>query len=123
MKSTTKALVVALEGPVEPELRRVAEQSALPVLEATDADEAFREIARIRPPAVVVQVSALVREAVKLIRLVASAARPVPVIAAATAHQDTVEQAVRDAGATCYLPNSEISLLGQVLAALVPQEA
>lgn len=114
---------MALEGLVEPQLRRVADQSALPVLEATDADEAFREIARIRPPAVVVQISAPVQEALRLIRLVASAARPVPLIAAAAAHEDTVEQAVRDAGATCYLPNSEISLLGQVLAAMVPQEA
>ena len=114
--SRTKGIVVVLDGRVEPGLLQVARVHALPVLMAPDANQAFRDILRLRPAVIIVHVPKVPAEALKLIRsVVESGLGPLPLIAATASHQDETERAVRMAGATCYLAGADAQLIGPVL--------
>jgi len=118
---TTTGVVVVVEGEVDLNLRRVATGYGLSVLAAASADQALQGLVCLRPKLVIVQVSRLVDEALKLIRLVANLAQPPPLIAVATSHGEEIEQSVWHAGATWYLPDAGSHLLEQVLTAVLPQ--
>ncbi len=71
------------------------------------AVEAMREIRDRAPRLVVVQVSLLSAEPVRLIRMLRHTTQPVLIVAVANSHRNQLEQVVRDAGASCYLPSIE----------------
>ncbi len=120
--SIAKGVVVVLEGQADERLQQVARAQHLSIACRSTAELAFQEILQSRPPVVVVVVPPAPDEALRLIHLLAPAARRIPVIAAASAHAEDVERAVRSAGATYYLPDSEWQFLEQVLSA-IPENA
>lgn len=93
------------------------------VMDAEAADQVLETVVRLRPRVVIVQVGRMLGESLKLIGLVSGAGQRVPVIAAATSHSARIEQAVRRAGATYYLPGTRASLVAKLLdAVLAPGE-
>lgn len=100
-------LVIVLSGTVHVGLGRAAVRHAWPVLALGTAVEALREIRDRSPRLVVVQVSTLNSEPLKLIRMLRHCSQPVLIVAVANSHRTQLEQLVRDAGASCYLPAAD----------------
>ena len=67
----------------------------------------MREIRDRCPRLVVVQVTLLSSEPIRLIRLLRHSSQPVLIVAVANSHRNQLERLVRDAGASCYLPGTE----------------
>jgi len=113
-------VVIALNGQgVEAELRTMANDSGMLVIEAPGAKQAYVNIIRQRPEAIILQVSRMLSEAIKLVQLVAGSPNPVPVIAVASHHGVDVERAMRIAGATCYVPEIDVDEVRQALSAVL----
>lgn len=100
-------IVIALCGSVHVGLGRAAVRQGWPVLSLGTAVQAMREIRERCPRLVVVQVSAVTGEPIKLIRLLRHGLQPVLVVAVANGHRNPLECLVRDAGANCYLPSAD----------------
>ncbi len=94
----------------------------MPLVQAATADQAFLDIVRLGPKLVILQIPKLMDETLALIRMIAIAPHPVPIIAAAVLHTDKIEKAVRQAGATYYVPSNEQPLMMRVLKSLLLQE-
>ena len=112
-------MIVVLENHVQPGLRLLADCHGLPVLEAGTADQAFRHIVCMRPRVIIVQMSELLAETLDFIRAVIGAAQPIPVIVAAAAHSREIERAALIAGATCYVADTEASVVDEALEAVL----
>jgi DNA-binding NarL/FixJ family response regulator len=100
-------LVIVLCGAVHVGLARASVRHGWPVLALGTAVQAMREIRDRSPRLVVVQVSTLSSEPLKLIRMLRHCSQPVLVLAVANSHRTQLEKLVRDAGASCYLPAAE----------------
>jgi DNA-binding NarL/FixJ family response regulator len=122
-----EVLVIVLCGSVHVGLARVAIRQGWTVLALNNAVQAMREIRDRSPRLVVVQVSMVNHEPLKLIRILRHSAQPVLVVAVAKSHRNQLEKLVRDAGAGCYLPgvDEEESLVQAVGSMLeyVPAQA
>ncbi len=117
-----EGIVVVVDEKVSEDLRQIARRHGMSLVQAATADQAFRDIVRLGPKVVILQIPKLVAETLALIRMVATAPHPVPIIAAATLHTDKIEKAVRRAGATYYVPSTEQPLMKKVLRALLLQQ-
>jgi DNA-binding NarL/FixJ family response regulator len=116
-------VVVVLDEPVVPSLARLAVRQGWPVLKMATARQAVPVVLRHQADLHVVQVSVCVDESLDLIRSLRAAPRKVPILAVAAMHQPRVERAVRQAGASCYVPGSEsLEVLQRVVASLAPLE-
>jgi DNA-binding NarL/FixJ family response regulator len=100
-------LVIVLSGSVHVGLARASMRERWTVLALGTAVEAMREVRDRSPRLVVVQVSLLSGESIKLIRMLRHCSQPVLIVAVANSHRSQLEQLVRDAGASCYLPSVE----------------
>lgn len=100
-------LVIVLCGTVHVGLARVALRQGWPIRSLDTAVAAMREIRDRCPRVVVVQVTLLSNEPVKLIRLLRYGLQPAVVVAVASTHRTQLERVVRDAGANCYLPAAD----------------
>ena len=100
-------LVIVLCGTVHIGLARAAVRQGWTVLAVGTAVEAMREIRDRSPRLVVVQVTLLSNEPVKLIRFLHHSSQPVLIVAVAGTHRNQLERLVRDAGANCYLPSTD----------------
>lgn len=100
-------LVIALCGAVHVGLARASVRQGWTVLALGTAVQAMREIRDRSPRLIVVQVSMVSGEPLKLIRLLRNGSQPVLIVAVANSHRNQLEQWVRDAGASCYLPSAE----------------
>ena len=117
-------LVIVLGEHVMPDLADLAARLGWTVLETATFRQAAPVILRRRADLHVVQVSARVDEAVGLIRLLRTAPRKVPILAVAAEHYTWLEQAARQAGATCYLPGGNgPEALAQAAARMLPVHA
>jgi len=110
-----------MEGDVDPNLERVATSFGLSILAVTNADQALRALHSLRPGLIVLQVSRLVNEALRFVRLVTALPERVPLVAVATSHSEQLERDIWQAGATWDLPDTGPNLLDQVLRAALPQ--
>lgn len=100
-------LVIVLNGSVHVGLARASVRQGWTVLALGTAVEAMREIRDRSPRLVVVQVSPLGPEPIRLIRMLRHTPQAVLIVAVANSHRNQLEQLVRDAGASCYLPSAE----------------
>jgi len=100
-------LVIVLCGTVHVGLARAALRMGWPIRSLETAVAAMREIRDRCPRVVVVQVTLLSSEPIKLIRLLRYGLQPAVVVAVASTHRTQLERMVRDAGASCYLPAAE----------------
>ncbi len=114
-------LIVVLKGNVIGSLRRIAKAHSMLVLEGDAADQAFEVVRCQQPPVVIVQVGGAINEMLKFIRLVTTAARPVPLIAVATRHSARIEQAVLREGARYYLPGVRRNVVERLVEAVTRQ--
>ena len=119
----TIGLVVVLDETVMPGLARLATQSGWSIVQVPVAREALPIVLRRRAQMLVIQVSMPADEAIDLIRLLRVAPRKVPIIAVATAHGRQIEQAAREAGASCYLPDGDVpEALQRAIASMMPRQ-
>lgn len=100
-------LAIVLGGPVHVGLARAAVRQGWTVLAVDTAVQAMREIRDRSPRLVVVQVSLLNNEPIKLIRMLKHSSQPVLIVAVANSHRNQLERIVRDAGVSCYLPAAD----------------
>ncbi|MFQ5412135.1 MAG: hypothetical protein ACE5EC_07545 [Phycisphaerae bacterium] len=114
-------LIVVLKGNVVTSLRRIAKVRSMLILEAEGAEKAFEVVRRQHPPVIIIQVGGVIDEVFKFIRLVTTAARPIPLIAAATRHSARLEQAVLREGARFYLPSLRRNVVERLLEAVLNQ--
>jgi len=114
---------VSLEGNVVTSLRRIARAHTMLVFDAEAANQAYEVVCHQFPPVIVVQVGSAIDEMFKFIRLVTTAPRPVPLIAAATRHSTRIEQAVLQEGARYYLPSLRRSVLEHMLIAILQRKS
>jgi CheY-like chemotaxis protein len=122
--NTTIGLVVVLDETVMPGLARLAARNGWPIVRVPMAREALPIVLRRRAQMLVVQVSVPVDEAADLVRLLRVSPRKVPIIAVAATHNRMVEQAMREAGASCYLPDGDTpEALQQAITSMMPFEA
>lgn len=102
-----EVLVVVLCGNVHVGLARAAVRQGWTVLALGSAVQAVREIRDRCPRLVIVQVTMLSQEPIKLVRLLHNCSQPVLVVAVANGHRTQLERLARDAGAHCYLPDAD----------------
>ncbi len=102
-------LVIVLCGNVHVGLARTAVRQGWSVLALGTAVQAMREIRDRSPRLVIVQVSMLSQEPLKLVRLLHNCSQPMLVVAVANGHRAHLERLARDAGANCYLPDADES--------------
>jgi DNA-binding NarL/FixJ family response regulator len=100
-------LVIVLCGTIHVGLARASVRQGWTVLALGTAVQAMREIRDHCPRLVVVQVTLLNHEPIKLIRLLHQSSQPMLIVAVANGHRQPLERLVRDAGASCYLPSAE----------------
>lgn len=100
-------LVIVLCGTMHVSLARASVRQGWTVISLGSAVEAMREIRDRCPRLVVVQVSLVAGEPIKLIRMLRHCSQPVLVVAVANPHRRQLEKLIRDAGASCYLPSAE----------------
>ncbi len=100
-------VVIVVCGSLHVGLARVAVRHGWPVRMAHSAVQAFREIHPEAPRLVIVQVSLVSDEPLRLIRLLRHGLCPTLALAVAGSHRPALECAVRDAGANVYLPSAE----------------
>lgn len=113
-------LVIVLCGPLHVGLARTSVREGWSVLTLNTAVQAMREIRDRAPRLVVVQVSTVSNEPIRLIRMLRLCSQPVLVVAVANSHRNQLEQTVRDAGAACYLPSpGEESRLADTVASML----
>lgn len=124
MESSTNrlGLVIALHETVMPGLARLAIRRGWQVVQAALPRQVLPVVLRQPAQMLVVQVSVPVEEAVELIRLLRTIPRRVPILAVAASHDRWVEQAAREAGASCYLPDCDtLDVLQQAIDSMLPQ--
>jgi DNA-binding response OmpR family regulator len=114
-----EVLVVVLCGTVHVGLARASVRQGWSVLAVSNAVQAMREIRDRSPRLVVVQVSLLSSEPIKLIRLLRHCSQPVLIVAAANSHRNQLERLVRDAGASCYLPSTDDTQVVQAVSSML----
>jgi DNA-binding NarL/FixJ family response regulator len=100
-------IVVVLCGSVHVGIARTAIRNGWSVLALGSAIQAVREIRDRAPRLVIVQVTQLSSEPIRLVRLLRHSAQPVLIVAVANTHRNQLERLARDAGASCYLPSAE----------------
>ena len=87
------------------------------------AREALPIVLRRRARMLVIQVSIPMGEVIDLIRLLRVAPRKVLIVAVAAVHDQRLEQATREAGASCYLTDCRTpEALQQAIASMMPAE-
>ena len=97
-------LIVVLNEATTPSLADFAMRRGWTIIKVSSAMGALAAILRRRPRLLVVQVSAFVNQTAELIRQARARLRPLPIVAVARSHDETVERTIRGAGASCYLP-------------------
>jgi len=118
---STKGIVVGVGEQVTQDLRKLANDHGLPILEAHDADFIIKEIQCLCLSVIIVQVTQLSIEILRLIRMITTSPQPVHLIVVATSHNDEIERAVLIAGASFYVPGTEKNLVNQALVAMTTQ--
>ncbi len=114
-----RGLVVTVSEHIQRSLFDAAQCHSLSILCAPDVDLAFRAVVHLRPQVIIVQVSGVAGEALKLIRMFRDLANPMPVVGAAVPHGPDAERAVRQAGATWYVPAEDGELVIHTLESLL----
>jgi len=97
-------LVVSIDAVVLRGLTEAAGRRGWPLVQGVSAKDALKVVFGHRPRVVVVQVPPSFEEAVAFIEQLRSRAARVLLVGAAASHDGRLEQAVRVAGANCYLP-------------------
>ena len=100
-------LVIVLCGTMHVGLARTSVRQGWSVLTLGTAVQALREIRDRAPRLVVVLVSLMSDEPLRLIRMLRHCSQPVLVVAVANSHRNQLEKLARDAGAGCYMPSPE----------------
>ncbi len=119
--SQIAGLIIVFDEPAMPTVARLAVRYRWSILEIHAAPQAVSEVLRRRPRLLILQIPLVAHEAVELIHLLRARVRPVPVIAVARLHDEKIERAIREAGASCYLPESgAAAMVEEIVAALVP---
>ncbi len=99
-----RVLVISVDESPSPALARVAIRSGWPLLSVPRAFQAIREIRHRQPGVVIVQVTLRLGEGLELVQLLPDETARASLIAIASSHHESIERAVRAAGASCYLP-------------------
>ncbi len=102
----TRVLLISLAGSPPPDLARIAVRNDWPLLLAARVSQALREVRERRPGVVIVPISRQFEDELELLRLLPTKTQRVSSIACASAHDDRIERAIRNAGADSYLPTA-----------------
>ena len=119
-----RVLVASLVGEPTEALLRITLRRAWLLLKISCVLPALREILRLRPDVVIVQVTLQLGDDLELIRLLPSRMTRVSLIAVASSHHERIELAVRAAGVSGYLPAAaDTELIEQTVADVLARRA
>ncbi|MAE65694.1 MAG: hypothetical protein CMJ18_15605 [Phycisphaeraceae bacterium] len=119
---STKVLVLATGGRLEPVLGKIAEENGWSILEVETLPQAVKHIQFNMPRMFIVQVTEPVSRALQLTSTLRSHLPHVPLLAVALCDDHNIELSVRRTGAYYYFPDlADPDRLAQLVEALLKQ--
>ena len=102
--ASTEVLVLVIQGALDRDLAGLIEQEGWGLLKAPNVSQALRQICPEKHRILVIQLTRLAEQELRLIQVLRIYFRHVPLIAVATCHTKELELIAREAGASGYFP-------------------